>query len=100
MHKISDIFFNIWARIIMLVSTYRVLGPRNSINMLKLTKGTSVTKQRTKWRTKQGHGNNVREMHLLVAELRNPYTIELQWLAQLWYHENMFETGEVRANEC
>ena len=27
-------------------------------------------------------------------------TLELQWLAHLWDHENMFETGVVRANEC
>ena len=26
------------------------------------------------------------------------YTVELQWLEQLWDHENMFETGVVRAN--
>ena len=24
---------------------------------------------------------------------------ELQWLEQFWDHENVFETGEVRANE-
>ena len=28
-----------------------------------------------------------------------PYTVELQWLEHLWNHENMFETGVVRANE-
>ena len=28
------------------------------------------------------------------------YTVELRWLEQLWKHENMFETEEVRANEC
>ena len=27
-------------------------------------------------------------------------TVELQWLEYLWDHENMFETGVVRANEC
>ena len=27
-------------------------------------------------------------------------TVELQWLKYLWNHENMFETGVVRANEC
>ena len=27
-------------------------------------------------------------------------TVELQWLEQLRNHENMFETGVVRANEC
>ena len=26
-------------------------------------------------------------------------TVELQWLEHLWNHENMFETGVVRANE-
>ena len=26
-------------------------------------------------------------------------TIELKWLENLWNHENMFETGIVRANE-
>ena len=25
--------------------------------------------------------------------------VELQWLEHLWNHENMFETGFVRANE-
>ena len=27
------------------------------------------------------------------------YTVELQWLKQLWNHENMFEIGVVQANE-
>ena len=27
-------------------------------------------------------------------------TAELQWLEHLGNHENMFETGIVRANEC
>ena len=27
-------------------------------------------------------------------------TVELQWLELLWNHENMFETGVVRANKC
>ena len=27
-------------------------------------------------------------------------TVELQWLEHLWNHENMFETGVFRANEC
>ena len=27
-------------------------------------------------------------------------TVELQWLEHIWNHENMFETGVVRANEC
>ena len=28
------------------------------------------------------------------------YTVELQWLEPLSDHENIFETGVVRANEC
>ena len=28
------------------------------------------------------------------------FTVELQWLEHLSDHENMFETGVVRANEC
>ena len=28
------------------------------------------------------------------------HTVELQWLEHLRNHENMFETGVVRANEC
>ena len=28
------------------------------------------------------------------------YSVELQWLEHLWNHENMFETGVIRANEC
>ena len=27
-------------------------------------------------------------------------TVELQWLEDLWDHENMFEIGGVQANEC
>ena len=27
-------------------------------------------------------------------------TVELQWLANLWDYENLFETVVVRANEC
>ena len=53
-HEIPDIFFNIRARIIILVSTCRFLGSRNSISMLKLTlKHTGHTKWQTRWRTKQ-----------------------------------------------
>ena len=42
---------------------------------------------------------------LLLAFRRNKFqifaiTVEIQWLEQLWNHENMFETGEVRAYEC
>ena len=32
-------------------------------------------------------------------EAQNQNTVELQWLEQLWKHENMFETRDVRANE-
>ena len=28
------------------------------------------------------------------------FTVEFQWLEHLWNHENMFEAGVVRANEC
>ena len=34
----------------------------------------------------------------LAAQFSN--TVELQWLEHLWKHENMFDTGVVRANEC
>ena len=27
-------------------------------------------------------------------------TVDVQWLEHLWNHENMFETGVVRVNEC
>ena len=30
----------------------------------------------------------------------NPNTVELRWLEHLLNHENMFETGVVRASEC
>ena len=30
----------------------------------------------------------------------NVDTVELRWLEHPWNHENMFETGVVRANEC
>ena len=53
-HEISDIFFNIRARIIILVSTCMFWGSRNSISMFKLTKRhTGYTKWHTRWRTKQ-----------------------------------------------
>ena len=35
--------------------------------------------------------------HATVNFLR---TAQLQWLEHRWNHENMFETGVVRANEC
>ena len=40
-------------------------------------------------------------LHYLPAgQFCKIYTVELQWLEHLWNHENMFETGVVRANEC
>ena len=39
----------------------------------------------------------VRALQAMQAELS---TVELQWLENLWNHENMFDTGAVRANEC
>ena len=33
------------------------------------------------------------------SQARFQITVELQWLEHLWDHENLFETGEVRANE-
>ena len=39
--------------------------------------------------------------HLLrIKSLPNGNIVERQWLEQLGNHENMFETGVVRANEC
>ena len=37
---------------------------------------------------------------LLMWEAWLYITVELQWLEHLWNHENMFETGVVRADEC
>ena len=34
------------------------------------------------------------------TSFQTPYTVELQWLKHPWTHENMIETGEVRANGC
>ena len=36
-----------------------------------------------------------------ICELLSVYlhTVELQWLEHYWNHENMFETGVVRASE-
>ena len=36
---------------------------------------------------------------LLSLHVCRVNTVELQWLEHLWNHENMFETGVVRANE-
>ena len=35
----------------------------------------------------------------IVLKLCRASTVELQWLEHLWDHENLFETGVVRANE-
>ena len=35
----------------------------------------------------------------LWTPVLNGNTVELRWLEHLWDHENMFETGVVRANE-
>ena len=41
---------------------------------------------------------------IFIPDASNPYslsnTVEIKWLEHLWNHENMFETGVVRANEC
>ena len=39
------------------------------------------------------------EQNLSVPGTSRRYTVELQWLEHLWNHENIFETGVVRANE-
>ena len=41
-----------------------------------------------------------RDCDLIVQQGLIAYTEELQWLEHLSDHENMFETGVVRANEC
>ena len=41
--------------------------------------------------------------HIADVSINQSYTyhtVKLQWLEHLWNHENMFETGLVRANEC
>ena len=38
-------------------------------------------------------------LHISIKDLYARVTVELQWLEHLWKHENMFETGVVRANE-
>ena len=43
---------------------------------------------------------NEGHQHYHIFALSQQYIVELQWLEQLWNHENMFETGVVRANEC
>ena len=35
-----------------------------------------------------------------ISSSRPGNTVELHWLEYLWNHENMFETGVDRANEC
>ena len=36
----------------------------------------------------------------MPTDLEDASTVELQWLEHLRDFENMFKTGEVRANEC
>ena len=43
---------------------------------------------------------NVSKLFIYDNILLQLYTVELQWLEHLGNHENMFETGVVRANEC
>ena len=49
---------------------------------------------------------NSQTQHQIVRQAISLYksepsnTVELQRLEQCWNNENMFETGEVRANEC
>ena len=40
------------------------------------------------------------KLEVSTREVISPYTVELQWLEHICNHENMFETGVVRANEC
>ena len=47
---------------------------------------------KSKWKREREYDKNTKH--------NKQYTVELQWLEQLWNHENMFEIGEVRANEC
>ena len=37
---------------------------------------------------------------ILISAKKRKCTVELQLLEQLWNHENMLETGVVRASEC
>ena len=37
---------------------------------------------------------------LVLCDIIVYNTVELQWLEHLWKHENIFETGVVRGNEC
>ena len=39
-------------------------------------------------------------LYSVLSKLFYINTVELQWLEHLWNHENMFETGVVRASEC
>ena len=38
-------------------------------------------------------------VNTIEANRKSQITVELKWLEHLWNHENMFETGVVRANE-
>ena len=46
----------------------------------------------------QSNRNDVPPIFVLSVSLS--HTVDLQWLEYLWFDENMFETGVVRANEC
>ena len=46
------------------------------------------------------HCSYLPSLQLVVPCVCATLTIELQWLERLWNHENMFETGVVRGNEC
>ena len=43
------------------------------------------------------HDNNLN--NLSSTGVPNATYIELQWLKNIWNHENMFETGVVQVNE-
>ena len=71
-HKIPNIFFNIEARIIILVSTYRFWVTRNSKKLVKNDfKAHRLHKMADKMADEaKATTLNVREMHLLVAEFK------------------------------
>ena len=46
---------------------------------------------------------HVYDKEFVVTQIGSSYIliiVELQWLEHLWNHENMFETGAIRVNEC
>ena len=44
--------------------------------------------------------NNRKLDHAEPKYVHNYTTVKLHWLEHLWNHENMYEAGLVRANEC